>query len=278
MIGDQTFVVAQQAAGAAQCSYAIKPDAASVAFGGGPVTVAVSTGTNCSWTAASNVPWLTVGGSGAGIGNASITIDAAANTGAGRSGTVTIAERTLHGHAGGRARCAVRCTRCNPRRSRCRLTAGSTTVAVQTTSGCSWTATSNVAWLTIGGTGAGTGNAVVTVTASANTGASRTGTATIAGQMFTVTQAGGCDATIAPTSERHRPSKKGDGRRLDSGQLRLDHDQRGRLDHVTRGTTAAATEAWGHVAANTGPGRTDTMSIAGQMYAVTQAAAAPAWS
>ncbi len=94
-IGDQTFVVAQQAPGAAECTYIVQPGAASIDVDGGPVTLAVKTGAGCSWTAASNVPWLTVGGSGTAIGSGSLTITVLANTGAARTGEVTIAGQTF---------------------------------------------------------------------------------------------------------------------------------------------------------------------------------------
>lgn len=66
---------------------------------------------------------------------------------------------------------------------------GTGTVGVNTTSGCSWTATSNAPWLTItsGATGSGSGSVVYSVAAN-NTTNQRTGTMNIAGQIFTVTQ------------------------------------------------------------------------------------------
>jgi hypothetical protein len=62
-------------------------------------------------------------------------------------------------------------------------------VTVTTTSGCAWTAGSNAPWLTITSGASGTGNGTVGFAAAANTGVARTGTLTIAGQPFTVTQA-----------------------------------------------------------------------------------------
>jgi len=68
-------------------------------------------------------------------------------------------------------------------------TGSSSTITLGTsTSPCSWTATSNAAWITITGGSSGTGNGTVTYNVAANTGAVRTGTITIAGQTFTVIQ------------------------------------------------------------------------------------------
>ena len=68
--------------------------------------------------------------------------------------------------------------------------AGSQTVTVTAASGtCAWTAVSNnTSWLTVTGGATGTGNGTVTYSITANTGAARTGTITIGGQIFTVTQ------------------------------------------------------------------------------------------
>ncbi|MHB8909623.1 MAG: M12 family metallo-peptidase [Syntrophales bacterium] len=64
------------------------------------------------------------------------------------------------------------------------------TVTVTTSSGgCSWSAVSNTVWITITAGGSGTGNGTVSYSVSANTtGSSRTGTMTIGGQTFIVTQ------------------------------------------------------------------------------------------
>ena len=68
-------------------------------------------------------------------------------------------------------------------------TGGTGSVSVTSSSGCSWTATSNVSWITITSGSSGTGNGTVAFTVAANTGTSqRTGTMAIAGQTFTVTQ------------------------------------------------------------------------------------------
>ncbi len=65
------------------------------------------------------------------------------------------------------------------------------TVTVTTAGGCGWTATSNAGWVSVTGGSSGSGPGAVTLAATANTGPSaRTGTVTIAGQTFTVTQVG----------------------------------------------------------------------------------------
>ena len=76
---------------------------------------------------------------------------------------------------------------------------GSVNVTVE--SGCNWTATSNVSWISIISGSSGSGNGTVNYSVAANTTtAPRTGTLAITGQIFTVTQAG-CVVSISPTSQ-----------------------------------------------------------------------------
>jgi Zn-dependent metalloprotease len=68
---------------------------------------------------------------------------------------------------------------------------GTGSVSVTATAGCAWTAASNAAFISITSGSSGTGSGTVSYSVAANTGTtSRTGTLTIAGQTFTVTQAG----------------------------------------------------------------------------------------
>ncbi|MDQ3010585.1 MAG: beta galactosidase jelly roll domain-containing protein, partial [Acidobacteriota bacterium] len=74
---------------------------------------------------------------------------------------------------------------------------GSSSVSVTTTSACGWTASSNASWITLTSGFSGNGNGTVFYSVSSNTSTSqRTGTLTIAGQTYTVTQAGAGGITI----------------------------------------------------------------------------------
>jgi hypothetical protein len=66
----------------------------SIPLAGGNGTVTVTAGAGCTWTAVSNVPWITItnGASGNGNGTVSYTV---ASTGSKRSGSMTIAGRTF---------------------------------------------------------------------------------------------------------------------------------------------------------------------------------------
>ncbi|MDQ3011874.1 MAG: putative Ig domain-containing protein [Acidobacteriota bacterium] len=67
-------------------------------------------------------------------------------------------------------------------------------MTVTAAAGCGWTAASNAPWITINSGTTGSGNGTVAYTVAANTGTLRTGTITIAGQIFIVTQ----DAFVCP--------------------------------------------------------------------------------
>jgi hypothetical protein len=68
---------------------------------------------------------------------------------------------------------------------------GASTIAVATTAGCSWTASSAVDWLVITSAGAGTGPGSIVYSVRPNANAeSRTGAVTVESQRHTVTQTG----------------------------------------------------------------------------------------
>jgi hypothetical protein len=66
---------------------------------------------------------------------------------------------------------------------------GNGNVLVIVSGACTWTAASNDAWITLTAGASGTGNGLVQFTAAPNTGPARTGSLTIAGQRYDVTEA-----------------------------------------------------------------------------------------
>ena len=78
----------------------------------------------------------------------------------------------------------------NPTSQSFTASGGSGTVTVTTSSGCIWSATNKEGWITITSGSSGNGTGTVNYTVSANTGSQRTGSMTIAGKSFTVTQEG----------------------------------------------------------------------------------------
>ena len=111
--------------------------------------------------------------------------------------------------------------------------------------GCAWTAASNVAWITITSGASGSGSGTVNYSVAANgTPSSRTGTLTIAGQTFTVTQAGTTGSTSITQFVPIVLSVNGAGGSFYTTELTL----------ANRGNTAAEVEFEYTGAANLGGG------------------------
>src|SRR4051812_766518 len=180
-IGGQTYTLSQNSS---SCTYSITPASQAFANSGGTASIALSTPAWCSWSAVSNDPsWLTVTGATSGTGSATIGISAAANAAGPRSAFVSIAGQTFAA-----TQSAAACTYSISPTSQVLAAGGdSSTITVTTGYWCSWTATSNDRWLTLGVT-SGTGSGGVPVSAAVNNGAQRTGTAVVAGQTYTATQ------------------------------------------------------------------------------------------
>ena len=183
----------------AGCSYTIDPGSQTLgAMFGATAHVGVATDRFCHWTATSDAPWITVT-TGSGVGSGVVGFSLAPNTGAARTGTLTIAGRTATigqtaaGAAAPRPPAPSACTytispifnggeAAAPERSG---------IDVLTSNTCAWTATSNDAWITIVSGARGTGNGVVNYSIPSNgTGSSRTGRITIAGLTFVYAQGG----------------------------------------------------------------------------------------
>ena len=179
------------------CTVSLQPVSASIAGIGGSGSIGVTANAGCQWTATEQATWLTLSNAN-GVGNGSVGYTALVNPGpSARSATVTISGATFTINQ------PAVVTVCVPSINPTSITVGDEditglTVAVTTGSGCAWTATSNAGWLQITAGSSGSGNG--TVTYNVSKGSSRSGTMTIAGQSFTVTQVK-CSATLNPTTQ-----------------------------------------------------------------------------
>ncbi|MBI3653664.1 MAG: VCBS repeat-containing protein [Acidobacteria bacterium] len=272
-IAGQTFTVMQAAA---PCTYSILPTSQSYNSAGGTGSVAVTATTGCPWTAVSNDAFITITSGASGTGNGTVNYSVAAKTDPGsRTGTMTIAGQTFTVTQSG-----TDCTySIAPTNQNFVVGGGTGTVNVTAASVCAWTAASNAAWITITSGASGTGNGAVNYSVAANPNpGNRTGTMTIAGQTFTVTQDGTnpCTYTIAPTSQVFGASGGGGSVTVTTGN--------------TCAWSAVSNVAWITItsgASGTGSGlanytvavnsqaaiRTGTVTVAGQTFTVTQAGA-----
>ncbi|HET7697082.1 MAG TPA: BACON domain-containing carbohydrate-binding protein [Vicinamibacterales bacterium] len=180
--GGQTFTVTQAAA----CSPAVAPEAITVPPSGGPQNVTVTAAAECPWTAVSNAAWIAVTAGASGSGSGAVQLDVQPNAGPARNGTATVAGRTVG--ITQESGCTFSIA---PATQPAAAAGGTGSVAVTAGAGCGWTAVSNAPWITVtkGAGGSGAGSVEFSVDANA-TGAARTGTITIAGQTFTLEQAG----------------------------------------------------------------------------------------
>ena len=79
--------------GTGSCSYALSPASAKVGSGATTGVVTVTATSGCAWSASSNASWLTTSSSGS--GNGTVAYAVAANGGAARTGTLTVAGQSF---------------------------------------------------------------------------------------------------------------------------------------------------------------------------------------
>ena len=192
-IAGRTFTVSQ----AGSCAISINPAAQAVAAAGGnaaPVSVTAAVG--CGWASVASQTWITITSGASGSGNGSVAFSVAANSGPSRVGTIS---------TGGQVHTVTQASGClvgiSPLAQTVVAGGGAAApVAVTAATGCGWTSVASDSWITITAGGSGSGNGAVNFTVSANSGAARTGSVTIGGQVHTVTQNTGCSFSINPTS------------------------------------------------------------------------------
>ena len=270
-IGGKTVTVNQLAATGA-CSYTVTPLTISIAAAGSTGTsVSVASSGTCAWTAASNVSWISISSGGSGSGNGTVTIAITANSGAARSGTLTIASQTVTVNQAAAASCSYSVT---PTTVSINAAGGAgTPISVTTASGCAWTAATSAGWITIltGATGSGDGS--VTYTVLPNTGSARTATLTVAGKSVNISQSAVCSYSISPHD--HTLDKDGGTGTVavntQSGcawtavsnvsWITITSGSSGTDDGTVRYTAAANT---------TGNSRIGTLTIAGQTFTLTE--------
>jgi all-beta uncharacterized protein/BACON domain-containing protein len=208
VIANQRANITQAGVSTSTCTANISPTSQNIAAAGGTGTVTVSAAGGCQWTATSGATWIAIISGASGTGNGTVTFSADNNTGTARTGTLSIGGRAFTvSQAGSSSPTPPPSTSCSysisPRNDSVPSLGGTGSVDVSTTSACTWTASSNASWITITSGSAGTGDGSVGYLVLANVGGSRTGTLTIAGQTFTVTQAAlVCSYSISPNNER----------------------------------------------------------------------------
>ena len=170
----------------ADCTYSISPTSQSMGSSGGTGAVSVTAASGCSWNALSNASWIIVTSDSRGTGNGTVNYSVSANSSStSQTGIMTIAGQTF----------TVKQSACSytisPTSQSFNSSGGTGTITVSCQTDCSWTASSNVSWITITSDSSGSGNGKATFSVSSNSStSSRTGTLIVAGRTFKVTQSG----------------------------------------------------------------------------------------
>lgn len=194
-IAGQTVTIRQAAAA---CTFSLSVTNLNAQATGGTFPVQVTAPAGCSWQASAS-GWLAVSPT-SGTGDGTVTVTVAANTTTSqRSASVTIANRSVAVTQTGTVPCAFSV---NQTQQSFAAAGGQGSIAVTTGSTCTWSATSQAAWLTITSGSPGRGNGSLSFTVAANPLTTpRTGTLSVAGVTVTVTQAGAaCRYVVTPTS------------------------------------------------------------------------------
>ena len=82
-------------AGGGLCSIILSTTSVSVGASGGSSTITITTSSVCNWVAISNDGFIVLTSPSSGSGNGSLTFSVAANTGAARTGTLTVSGQTV---------------------------------------------------------------------------------------------------------------------------------------------------------------------------------------
>ena len=249
------------------CSVSVNPPSLNAPAAASTAAIQVETGAGCGWSAASEVPWITISGPASGSGRAPVPLAIAANVGPARSGVVVVSgQRVVIAQASG---CSYSVS---PATQQISGTGGPAGVSVSTASGCAWNAASGVPWITMSTT-SGSGPGTATFTVAPNLSPARSATLTIAGQNHTVTQTSQCTWSFGPTSSE-LPAAGGFGIALvfvSGGDCSWTATST--VDWI-RVTSTSSGLGGGNVqftvSPNTGPARTGIIFIAGEQYVVAQ--------
>lgn len=185
--GSTVFTVVQSAP---NCSLVLNPTSASAVVTGGTGSFQVQT--NCVWASGSQASFLSLTSPSSGSLNGTLSYTVAPNLCvAPRTGAIAVQAGGALGplqtfqvtEAGSPANLTV-----TPTSLTAPAGASTGTLAVATDNSCSWSAYSDVSWLSITGNASGNGNYNLQYSILANTSAARTGSIHVGAQLFTVTQ------------------------------------------------------------------------------------------
>lgn len=179
--------VRSMTAGTGLCVYSISPSTLSVPSQGGVFTIAVDTGRACGWAVSGLPSAIAVSGTSSGVGSGQVTAEVASNPGAPIRQYFWVAGTIVAVTQAGSQSCAYSL---GSGAQSFPAAGGVGAVNISTSSGCPWTASSSLDWVTNISPASGIGNGVVSFQVGANSGSTRTGAINIGGALFNAQQVG----------------------------------------------------------------------------------------
>jgi hypothetical protein len=277
-VAGQTVTVNQSGI---NCTVGLGSGGVSIPSAGGTGSVAVTTPVGCSYSTVAGPSWITVtsGGTGAGPGPVPLAFSVAANsTTTSRSATLTIGDKPFT-IAQDATPCSVTVD-ASALGSPFATVGGSGKIGILANgSNCSWTVSSGATWANIS-PASGVGNGSVTVTAGSNAGSAtaRSTSLTVGGQSVGLSQAGTTCTYSLGSSTANVPSGGGSGSVTVNAPAVCTWtsapDVSAPWVTITSSGSAGASDVNFTAAPNiTSSPRSATLTVAGQPYSVSQAAA-----
>ena len=171
------------------CGYALNSTGQAFPATGGVGSFSISAGSGCSWTATSDVSWISITAGASGNGNGTVSFDVVTNSSTSpRNGVITAGGSSFSvSQAGAQLVCTYILSSAS---FQIPASGGTAQVSVSTAAGCTWTAASLTSWINMTSGNPGNGDGVVSFSIASNPGpGTRSGSLVVAGQTVTVNEA-----------------------------------------------------------------------------------------
>lgn len=254
--------------GPTTCTPAFLPASANFRHPGGTASISVKLAGSCSWTATSNLPWVTIQSGASGTGNGTVVINVAPNSGVQRIGQISIAGQNYGVSQEGLCTASL-----DPAVRNFTAAGGNGVVELITGTGCAWTVSNSNPWITINSATSGAGPTFVEFSVAPYNGTMlRVGTVLIGGQAFTIIQDQPCGATISPETQIAAPggASYSSNVTIPAGCNWTATTNEPWINLLTTGGTGNGVVNYS-VTANNGTQRAGIITIAGKTLAISQA-------
>jgi hypothetical protein len=261
-IADQTVAVTQGSG----CTFSVSPPSVSIGAAAAAGAFQVATAQGCIWSATSAADWVTITAGQSGDGSGEVKFSVAANSALARTGSLQIANQTVTISQSSGCTFSV-----SPPSVSVGSAAATGAFQVATAQGCAWSAATGSPWITITAGSSGSGPGQVPFSVAANSGPAREGNLSIAGHTLSVSQANGCTYGVSPTVRDVGPGGESSAATVTTGAgCPWTASSSTSWITVSAPSGAGPAQAPFNVAANQGPPRTGTFTVAGQVITINQ--------